>query len=65
MQNNCTEECECKCTGKKVIIDFCNTKVYEDKVSYEIKEEIFQKMYLKYEKRGAIWEKMNGRKSLT
>lgn len=41
MQNNCTEECECKCTGKKVIIDFCNTKVYEDKVSYEIKEEIF------------------------
>ena len=30
-----------KCTGKKVIIDFCNTKVYEDKVSYEIKEEIF------------------------
>lgn len=40
-QNNCAEECECKCSGKKVLIDFYNTKVYDDKISYEVKEETF------------------------
>lgn len=40
-QNDCTKECECKCVGKKVVINFYKTEVYTDGISYEVKEETF------------------------
>lgn len=40
-QNNCTKECEYKCSGKKILIDFYNTKNYTDGVSYIVSEETF------------------------
>lgn len=40
-QNNCLKDCEYKCSGKKISIDFYNTKKYADKVSYVVSEEAF------------------------
>ncbi|MEY8493398.1 hypothetical protein AALC16_10365 [Lachnospiraceae bacterium 29-91] len=41
VQNECLKECNCKCVGKKVIIDFYNTKEYKEGISYEIEETSF------------------------
>lgn len=40
-QNKCIEECDCKCIGKKILIDFYNTQTYDEGISYDIREELF------------------------
>lgn len=41
IQNSCIEECESGCIGKKIVINFYKTKLYEEGISYEVKEETF------------------------
>lgn len=41
IQNDCIKECKDGCVGKKIIIDFYKTKVYESGISYDVREETF------------------------
>lgn len=40
-QNECIKECNHKCVGKKITVDFYHTKEYEEGISFEIKESLF------------------------
>lgn len=40
-QNECIKECDNKCVGKKVVIDFYRTKNYKEGISFEIEESLF------------------------
>lgn len=40
-RNECREECASKCVGKKIIIDFSNSNMYENKKSYNVVETTF------------------------
>lgn len=41
VQNECLDECNCRCIGKKLTIDFYNIEEYKEGVSFEIKETSF------------------------
>lgn len=41
IQNECIKKCKDRCVGKKIIIDFYKTKIYETRISYEVREETF------------------------
>lgn len=41
VQNECIKECNCRCIGKKFVVDFYNTKQYKEGITYEIRETSF------------------------
>jgi predicted amidohydrolase len=40
-KNECVDECECKCIGKIIAVDFYHTEKYNNTISYVIKESQF------------------------